>query len=225
MFSQHQEHSLSMQAYLVCSDIKKPASSIIRACGKSLAIGEELCVQRNKVKTYIGLHVIPNTYRDGIDVTFVASKGLSASGTADIPKLRKNNKSYWCALNRIMVPWPLNHRHQKQKNWGQVPVRGSLHHPCVRWRPKTAGQSQCPKEHYTYTHTHTHKALTSHVQLSSQTTHMQQTRTGAHTNIKTSTMPTSLFPQMDHITSTRTEQHNHRKEHYHYQKRTLPSKE
>lgn len=28
--------------HLICSDIKEPASSIIRACGKSLAIGKEL---------------------------------------------------------------------------------------------------------------------------------------------------------------------------------------
>lgn len=44
--------------HLVCSDIKKPASSIIRASGKSLPIREELQVF---LKMHDGIHITHHT--------------------------------------------------------------------------------------------------------------------------------------------------------------------
>ena len=89
---------------LVGSDVKEPAGGVVRPCGESVPVREELRIggqvrlgiQQKMLEGQIDKSLTTKAWahRDSIDVRLMASEGLFADAVAHIPKLTEKNMHF-----------------------------------------------------------------------------------------------------------------------------------
>ena len=109
---------------LVCSDVEQPAGGVVRPCGESVPVREELrnggrvilTTQQKMGEGQIDKSLTTRacwSHRDSIDVRLMASEGLFADAVAHIPKLTRKkhiNFGYFSPIKQFWQLQKVSHR-------------------------------------------------------------------------------------------------------------------